>query len=186
MGKSRFFLLFLMFLFVLISCSKGFYVTPGEGGRRTTFSVPQENPLIRLDYPADWKIDISQDYCDLIAFGPDDIYSIVTVEELSGEGLEAYIRKFFHAFSFYEDFTVREERVFSLPSLQGRKFLYSYRETARNQEFTEWTVFLKAESRVIVVQYTAPGEKFSRYQALFQELSGSIRLPDMGKEGAAH
>ena len=185
MDKSRFFLLFLTLLLIFTSCSREGRNNPGESSGRVTVTVPDGSPLISLDYPADWKIDTSQDYCDLIAFGPDDTYSIVTAEDLPGEGLDAYIRKFFHTFSFYEDVTVLEERLFPLPPWQGRAFLYAYRETARDQDFTEWAVFLQAGSRVVVIQYTAPGEVFSRYQTLFQDLSATIRLPDSSKEEAS-
>ena len=184
MDKSRFFLLFLAFLFISVSCSREGRSNPGADSIRVSFSVPSDRPLISLDYPGSWKIDTSQDYCDLIAFGPDDIYSIVTVDDLPGKELEAFIRKFFHSFSYYEDVTVREEQVFPFPPWQGRAFLYSYRETARNQDFTEWVVFLQAGSRVIVIQYTAPGEVFSEYQELFQDLSATIRLPDSEKEAS--
>ena len=183
MAKSRFFLLFSLLLVILFSCTQNFTSNPGEESGRSAFPVPSESPLIRLDYPAGWKIDTSQDYCDLIAFGPDDIYSIVTIEVMSGEGLEAYIRKYFHSFSFYEDFTVREERVFPFSSGAGRAFLYSYRETARNQDFKELAVFLEVEGHLIVIQYTAPGDLFDRYQVLFQELAATVCRPDRKKEG---
>jgi hypothetical protein len=182
MGRSIFSFFILFCVFFLFSCAGKESAEKPESFSRLTVDLPGEKASLTLEYPAGWKIDTAQDYCDLIAYGPEDVYSMVTAEPSGSDGLEAFIRKFFQAFSFHENFSIHEEIAVDDPVAGSKIIIYSYRETARNKQFTEYTLFCPAEQGVVVIQYTAPGNLFEKYRSRFQQLSKTVAINPPARE----
>ena len=130
---------------------------------------------VTLEFPADWTVDTEQDYCEIIAYGPDDVYAILTVyprQDMSGR---EHVMKLLQTFSFYEDFTVLEDALFRWGDIEGGAVIYSYKETSQNESFTEYSVYREDSEYFYFLQNVAPSDKFEQYRDDFYNIAVTLK-----------
>ncbi len=142
-----------------------------SGGRE----VKGERYAVSMGFPQGWTADTGQDYCEIIAYGPEDTYAMLTVTPAKQINRYEHMVEILQMFSFFEDFRVMEDSEFKWGGAEGGSMIYTYRETSQNESFVEYAFYRQDEDYFYLVQLVAPAEIFGRYRDSFRDIALTLR-----------